>query len=152
VSYFVIAAGVAVVFTAVGGGASPWQFALTGFVTVVIILCLNMVGQGVLLMGGPRLLFGAAVIERVLQLAIAAASPLLAGLFSLSWYVVWIAYLDCVVIMTYPICASLRKASTPKRSPPCSTEITAALVARPAAARRRGRCRRPRLTSRWVHG
>ena len=211
VSYFVIGAGLAVVF-AVVGGRSPWMVFLAGIVTVVAILCLNMIGQAVLLMGafqrlrgqplrpvealqrvlarllpltglsllwglgligavilaffmfwaaalalggfallltpflavpalylvviwlaaapacvveglgaaasmlrsydlttGCRwkivgilmLMFAAVVIERILQLAIAAASPVLAGLVGLAWYVVWIAYLDCVVIMTY---------------------------------------------------
>jgi hypothetical protein len=213
VSYFVIGAGLGLLFAVVGGGlGSPWLYASAGLVTVVVILCLNMIGQGVLLMGAFQrlrgeplrpgealqrvlarllpltglsllwglgligavilsffifwaaalalsgfalvlvpflavpafylvviwlvaapacvveglgavssmlrsydlttgfrwkivgillLLFVAVVVERVIQLAIAAASPMLAGLLGLAWYVVWIAYLDCVVIMTY---------------------------------------------------
>jgi hypothetical protein len=47
------------------------------------------------------LLFAVTVVERLLQFGIAAASPVLAVLIGLVWYVVWIAYIDCVVIMTY---------------------------------------------------
>ena len=213
VSYFVIGAGLGLVFVIVGGSiGSPWMVAGATIATLIVILCLNMIGQSVLLMGAFQrlrgeplrpgealqrvlarllplsglsllwglgiagalilsfflfwaaatalggfalvllplfvvppfylaviwlaaapacvvegqgaaasmlrsydltqgfrwkivgillLLFAALVVERIVQLAITAASPLLAGLLGLAWYVVWVAYFDCVVIMTY---------------------------------------------------
>jgi hypothetical protein len=213
VSYFVIGAGLALVFAVIGGGIrSPWLVAAATIATFVAILCLNMIGQSVLLLGAFQrlrgeplrpgealqrvlarllplsclsllwglgiagavifaffifwafalalrafalvllpfllvpalylaviwlaaapacvveghgavasmlrsydltlgfrwkivgillLLFAALVAERIIQIAVMAASPVLAGLLGFAWYVVWVAYFDCVVIMTY---------------------------------------------------
>ncbi|HLH89835.1 MAG TPA: hypothetical protein VKX28_15390 [Xanthobacteraceae bacterium] len=47
------------------------------------------------------LIFAVIVAERLIQLAVAVASPVLSVLVGLAWFVILIAYIDCVVIMTY---------------------------------------------------
>jgi hypothetical protein len=213
VSYFVIGTGLGVVFALAGGVSSPWVIGLAGIVTVIAILALNMIGQGVLLMGafqrlrgeplqvamavqrvmarflpllglsillslglvaavifssfiffwalalalrglaivlvpliavppffllviwlvavpacvvegqaaiasmlrstdltkgfrwkitGIALLIGVVtLLSRLLQFGLTAISPVIGVLFGLAWFVLWIAYIDCVVIMTY---------------------------------------------------
>jgi len=58
VSYFVIGTGLGVVFALLGGIGSPWVIGLAGLATVIAILALNMIGQGVLLMGAFQRLRG----------------------------------------------------------------------------------------------
>jgi hypothetical protein len=78
VCYFVIGAGLGVVFAVVGGISSPWVIGLAGLVTVIAILALNMIGQGVLLMGAFQRLRGQPLqVALALQRVMARFLPLL---------------------------------------------------------------------------
>jgi hypothetical protein len=212
VCYFAVGAALGTVFAIGGLAGSPWLAGFAGIITLVIVLCLNMVGQGVLLLGAFQrlrgqplrpaealqrviarllpllglsilwslalaaavvfslfvfwaialalrglalvllpvifvppfilivmwlvavpscvveglgavssmfrstdltkgfrwkitgillLLFVVTVVERLVQLGVAMLSPWLSVLVGLVWAVFWIAYIDCVVIMTY---------------------------------------------------
>jgi len=47
------------------------------------------------------LLFLLSIVAAVVQIALGSFSQALAGLFAIIWFVVWIAYWNCTIIMTY---------------------------------------------------